>query len=66
MEELKAANKKPEEICPNPGRPNPCGFLFNSLRNIAILCRPKGGPHERLQKGEGSSKPQGGENVVFP
>ena len=52
---VEAAQGRQEEICENPGRPDPYGFLLNSLRNIAILRRPKGGPHERLQEGEGSS-----------
>ena len=38
----------------------------NFSSDIAILGRPKGGPHERLQEGEGSSSPEGSENVVFP
>ena len=49
------AQGRQEEICDNPGRPNPYGFLLNSFKNIAILGRPKGGPHGGLQEGEGSS-----------
>ena len=50
MEGLRVAQDRQEEICENPGRPNPYGFLLNPLKNIAILGRPKGGPHGRLQE----------------
>ena len=60
------AQGRQEEIHENPGRPNRCGFLLNPLKNIAILGRPKGGPHGRLQERGTSSRPQGGENVVIP
>ena len=42
MEGLRVAQGRQEEICENPGRPNPYGFLLNPLKNIAILARPKG------------------------
>ena len=65
MEELRVAQGRQEEIYENPGRPNRCGFLLNPLKNIAILGRPKGGPHGRLQEERAAAAPKDAKVLYF-
>ena len=65
MEGLRVAQDRQEEICENPGRPNPYGFLLSPLKNIAILGRPKGWPHGRLQEERAAAAPKDAKVLYF-